>query len=474
MKAETVHLRERLEALRRSWVVLVAFALLFSAAGAAYSLTRTPVYEAQSRVFVSPTSAASLSDLSQGATFTQQLVKSYANVVSAPIVLDRVIARLGLHTTADELAKNVRADAPLDTVIVEITADDPSPLRAARIADAASNALRDVASQLTPGTSRLPSSIQVTRIETASVPTDPISPQIPLTVGLALLLGLAVGGIAIAIRERLDIKVRDVADIQSLTDLPIIGTTLRRRRGAPVMLESLEPGDPYAERYKALITKLRFLHQGRGVRSIAITSSVADEGKSTTVADLGEAFANSTRSVAIVDADLRRPTLADRFGIDGAIGLSDLLTGTVTIDQALQPVGRHGLVLIPAGELPPNPTELLESDRMGDLVRALEERFDLVIFDTSPSLPVTDAAVLAQHTGGLLMVSGVGQVTRPRLVNALQDLAQSGVDVLGIIVTMMPNRNGQYSGYAYKAPGPNGAAAHRRIGETDAGTAAVS
>lgn len=437
--------------LRRSWAILVASTLLCTAGGAAFVLTRTPVYEATSQVFVSATSAVSLSDLSQGSTFTQQVVKSYAEVVSAPIVLDRVIKELGLHMTAEQLGAEVRADAPLDTVIVEITVDDTSPVRAANIADAASAALSDVAVELTPGTKDASSSIKVTRIRAASLPTKPISPQIPLTMGLAVLLGIAVGLVVIAIRERLDVKIRGVADLASLTDVPVIGSSVERRRGASRQLSHYPTGHPYVEAYKALLTKLRFMNGGKGVHSIVVSSSITSEGKTTTAASLGQAFAQGPRSVVVVDADLRRPALADYFGVDATLGLSDLLTNALSVDDVLQRVGESDLYVIPAGVLPPNPSELLGTPQMADLIRELEDRFDLVIFDSPPVLPVTDPAVLAHQTGGLLLVSAVGKVGRPEVRDALLELTRVAVNVLGIVVNMLPEASTSMSGYGYSA-----------------------
>src|SRR5690606_20659673 len=186
------------------------------------------------------------------------------------------------------------------------------------------------------------------------------------------------------------------------------------------------------------------------------------EGKSVTALNLAHAMARSDRRVCLVDADLRRPSVARYLNIEGAVGLTTVLIGRATIDDVLQPVGADGLMVLPAGRTPPNASELLGSAAMHDLVDALEERFDTVIFDCAPLLPVTDAAVLSRATDGVLLVVGSGIVNRDQLGETATKLETVGARVLGFVLNRT-RRGREVHAYGY----------HPHAVDLDAGETAV-
>ncbi|WP_236006669.1 YveK family protein [Clavibacter zhangzhiyongii] len=229
-----MELREYVRILRRSWVLILLVLLLGVGAAAGYSLVQTPEYRASAKVFVSTQSAGTVQDLSQGSSFTQQAVKSYADVVSTPLVLEPVIARLGLDATADSLAPRVTATAAVDTVIIEIAVQDEQAESAAAIANAVAGSFTDVVAELTPVDSNGQPQVKITTLKEARIPGAPVSPRVPLNLALGGLVGLALGIAVSVLRSTLDTRIRGERDLRLVTHAPILGgiATTRRPRSA--------------------------------------------------------------------------------------------------------------------------------------------------------------------------------------------------------------------------------------------------
>jgi capsular exopolysaccharide synthesis family protein len=205
-----------------------------------------------------------------------------------------------------------------------------------------------------------------------------------------------------------------------------------------------------------LRTNLQFLNVEGGPRTFVITSPLEGEGKTTTTANLAIALAQSNARVLVVDADLRRPRLAEVLGLEGAVGLTDVLIGRAKLEDALQPWGSSNFLVLPAGTVPPNPSELLGSRAMADLIEALEPRFDVVLLDAPPLLPVTDGAILAHRSRGALLVVAAGRSRRGEVEAAVSTLSNVGARLAGVILTMLPTRGADaygYSRYGYRVYG---------------------
>jgi non-specific protein-tyrosine kinase len=197
-----------------------------------------------------------------------------------------------------------------------------------------------------------------------------------------------------------------------------------------------EPRSPISEAYRTLRTNLDFASLDQALKTLVVTSAGVGEGKSTTLANLAVVSAQAGRRVLLVDADLRRPTLHEIFGLDNGTGLT-----TVMMDEAalasppLQDTGVEGLRVLPSGPLPPNPAELMGSRRMADVVAALAEGADQVFFDTPPVVAVTDAAVLATKADGVLLVISAGKTRREYARMAVQRLEQINARLVGTVLT---------------------------------------
>ncbi len=443
-----MNVREIWNVIRRNWYLIAATTVAAVAFAALFTLVQTPKFEATAKVFVSTQSSSTVAELSQGNTFTQSAVKSFADVITTPLVLDPVISQLSLGVPSDELAESVRATTPLDTAIIEITAIDTSARGAAELANAISASFADAVAGLVPESADGTAQVRISVLAEAAPPEAPSSPDVPVTVALAALLG-ALGGIGITyLRRALDTRVRGIADVESVTDLPILGG-IPQRDDADIdpLVVATDPTSPPAEAYRRIRANLRFLAGDEESHVYVVTSAIAGEGKTSTSVNLAIALASGGVTTCLVDADLRRPTVAKKMGIEGAVGLSDVLVGTVRLVDALQPWGDADLFVLPSGSRPPNAGELVSSDAMAELIAALGSQFDTVVIDAPPVLPVADAAVMSRLGNGAIVVASAQSVTKTQLRQALGSLAGSGAHTRGVVLTKVPQSGAAAYGY---------------------------
>lgn len=447
-----MELTDYIRILRKNWVIIVVATLVGIGVAAVWSLTRTPEYEASSTVFVSTQSSGSIQELQQGSTFTQGRVQTYAQLVTTPIVMNPVIAELELETTAGSLATQVSASAALNTTLITITVTDTDPVRAADTANALAASLTAAVAEIEAvqgpdGTSASP--VRLSPVKNALPPLEPSSPNVALNLALGGLVGLALGISIAVLRTVLDTRIRTPRDVEQLTDRPIIGTIAFDPKASerPLIVHA-DPLSPRAESFRAMRTNLQFLDLG-DKSSFVITSSVPTEGKSTTTINLAIALADAGKRVALVDTDLRKPKVAEYLGIEGGVGLTDVLIGRTRIGDVMLPWGGRQLYVLPAGKIPPNPSELLGSERMRALLEVLERDFDVVLCDAPPLLPVTDGAILAKATGGAIVIVAAGKTNRQQLSGALDALETVGAHVAGVAMTMVPTRGPDSYAYGY-------------------------
>jgi len=210
-----------------------------------------------------------------------------------------------------------------------------------------------------------------------------------------------------------------------------------------------DPGAVASEAYRVLRTNLQFMGLDEPVRSILITSATPGEGKSTTAANLAVAFAQAGASVCLIDADLRRPTIAKLFGVENWSGLTSALIGQGGIDACLHATSIPGLTVMPSGPVPPNPSELVGSARMAGLLGHLQEKYDVVLVDSPPVLAVTDAAALAPKVGGVVLVVRANTVDHRQVNRAKEALQAVKARVLGVVLSSVKpeGRDGYYYYY---------------------------
>ncbi|MEP7192691.1 MAG: polysaccharide biosynthesis tyrosine autokinase [Actinomycetota bacterium] len=456
-----MELKDYIRVIRKRWQIIVAV-MLVVLAGAALATALSPkIYEADTRLFVSTAGSSDSSALLSGSNFTQQRVKSYADVITTPNVLDPVIESLKLDTTAAKLGKQITATVPLDTVLIEVAVTDLDPRTAAQVADAVGKQFTKTVADLETVAKGQSSPVKVTVVSTPTVPTAPISPKPTRNLALGVVLGLLLGlGLAL-LRDLLDTTIKNEKDCQEVSDTTVIGGIAFDPDASkhPLIVQA-DPHGPRAEAFRTLRTNLQFVDAANHPRSIVFTSSVPSEGKTTTTANLALTMAAGGARICVIEGDLRRPRLLEYMGMDGALGLTNVLIGQVELAAVVQQFAETSVYVIGAGSVPPNPSELLGSSAMVATLRELESRFDVVIIDTPPLLPVTDAAVLSTIAGGTVVVVGAGKVDRDHLARSLQSLDAVNGRVLGLVLNMIPAKSSDgyysYGGYAPEARSERG------------------
>ncbi|WP_424936885.1 MULTISPECIES: polysaccharide biosynthesis tyrosine autokinase [Bacteria] len=452
--------RDYMRILRRSWALILILAVTGVAGGLGISLLQQPKYVATTQLYISVrTTGAATVDLVQGQMFARQMVTSYVDIVSTPLILDPVVAKLGLGTTAAELAAQVTATARLNTVLIDVNVADSDPERAAEIANAVAASFTSAVQNTLerPVGSTEASPVRVTVTQPATTPTSPASPNLRLVLALGGILGLAAGIALAVLRTVLDTRIRTPHDVERITSAPVLGRITRDPDAAkrPLIVHDA-PHDPRAESFRALRTNLRFLDVDTAPRIFVVSSASPGEGKTTTAANLAIALAETGARVALIDGDLRRPRIAAHMGVEGGVGLTDVLIGRVELVAALQRWGRNDLFVLASGRIPPNPSELLGSAAMDHLLAQLGDQVDYVLIDAPPLLPVTDAAVVATKARGVLLVAAAGETRRQDLTGAVRALGAAGAGLLGVIVTKLPPKGPDSYGYGAYAYAPTG------------------
>ena len=444
-----------LTTLRRAWWLLALAAVLGAGAAMVVNATSAVTYEAQVQQFVSiADSSDNQSNILSGSQFTLQRVKSYTQVATSAQVLDPVIQQLKLPTTTDELAGRVTATNPLDTVLIEISVQDTAPRRAADVANAVAKQLSRVVQDIESPQSGAPAPVKLTTTQPASVPTVPVAPRKSLNLALGLLVGLALGAGGALLREQLNTTVKTPDDIESMTGSVPLGLVPFDPAAKQQPLVTADQSDSRAEAFRTLRTNLRFADVDHPPRSIVVTSPMPGEGKSTSACNIALTLALAGSRVVLVEADLRKPRVGEYLGLDSGVGLTNVLAGQHTLEDVLVPWRRQTLTVLPAGPVPPNPSELLGSQHMGNLLKALGARYDYVIIDSPPLLPVTDGAVLATLTDGAILIARHGKTSRDDLEQAAHALEAVNAKLLGTVLNCIPLRARGYSygygsGYGY-------------------------
>jgi capsular exopolysaccharide synthesis family protein len=466
-----VELKDYWNAIRRRWTVVLLCVVIAVAAAAFLTWQTTPQYASSGRLFVS-TTPADTSDAYQGSLFATQRVASYADLVGSRQLAERVSDDLGGSLDPDELTETVTAQVVPETVILEISATDPDPVMARDLAQAYAKALSDLVVDIETPNGQTDALIKASIVDNAQVATSPVSPQPARNLGLALVLGLLVGVGAAVLRELLDTSVSSAEDVAQVTETPILGhinTDLAAVKRAPG--EALVDNTPWAEAFRVLRTNMQYVEVDHDQQVFVVTSSLPSEGKSTTAVNLAITLALANRRVALVECDLRRPLIASRLGLDNGVGTTSVLIGKVELRDAFQPYGDTGLQVLACGPIPPNPSELLQSNAMEKLLGDLRDQFDVVILDAPPLLPVTDAALLSAQADGAIIVVRHGKTTRDQLSHAIERVEAVDAKAVGVVINLAPakRKNASYGygygyGYSYESrPAPVSAASEKRV-----------
>ncbi|MDO5645888.1 MAG: polysaccharide biosynthesis tyrosine autokinase [Dermabacter sp.] len=461
-----------LRLLLRNALLLIILTVVGFGAGYGYSYTKTPVYEATALGYVAtsvttdeagnvvPTGANAPAGGEDSKYGTAQ---TFLPLFNTRAVGQSIVDQLGLDLSPDGVASGLTASIDPNAPIITVKARATTPQAAMDIANASISAVdREGAFLQTGDRDSEAAPMKLIQYQTADGGGVPVAPDRmqfgAIGAGAGLLLALAIAWL----RNRNDSRVRTVEDVRSKTPVSALGVLPdskdfgRKKDGLlpePNLFHSKEA-------LRKLRTNLRFANVDNPPRSIVVSSSAPGEGKSTVSGNLARVIAKSGQPVVLVDADLRRPVVAKEFGLDGSVGLSQLIAGAVTADDVVQESATKNLLILPAGQIPPNPSELLGSQRMRDIIHDLAEEY-FVIVDAPPILAVTDAVLLSRHTDGAILVAVPGRTRVEGLSRAIESIRHVQGTVLGVVMnrasTSRLNRLAYgdaeygYSSYGYSA-----------------------
>lgn len=287
-------------------------------------------------------------------------------------------------------------------------------------------------------------------VEPAVAPMQPVKPRKMLTLSFALMMGVILGLALASLKDHFDDSISSEHEISRTAGIVTLATVPEVGKDVPSLAMSWSSQSLAAEAYRVLRANLRFSMVDSDIRTLLVTSSLPGEGKSTVSLNLAAAVAAEGRKVVLVEADLRRPTLEDKALIKSNMGLTEILVEQRDVDEALIPSNVKGLSLITSGQIPPNPSELLASNRMKQLLSELSKRFDLVVIDSPPLCPLADAAILSSIADATVLITSIGVSRRGALEHALALLENSRARVIGTVINRVSRGSGRYRrGYYY-------------------------
>ncbi len=445
--------------IQRHLVVIVLMGVLGALAGYLHAANTPPTYRSSSRVLLTTDLSGSAAEIVQSSNYIQNIVASYVLLANSELVLQPVIEDLGLEVSAKQLSGAVSASSPLNTVVIDIAVVSGDPEMAQRIAEGVTGQLAKAVSEVSPAGSKGNPVIRLTTIGAPTTPSFPIAPNRQRETMLGAIAGLALGLAYAFARRFLGESIREPADVEAVTDLPVLGEIVESGRGTSfVGAVMADRRGPQAESLQRLVTSLSFLRVPNGVTSFVVTSATQGESKSSVSAGLAITLAAANKRVLLIDCDLRSPSLGAVTGLESAIGVSNVLSGRYDASTAIQS-WQPNLDLLATGPVPPNPAQLLSSTAMAELVESAKERYDVVVLDSAPLLAASDAVWLGHLTDGVLILARRGKVSSTRFAKALEVLESGRPPVLGVALTRVRRRRamrygkyGSYGVYGKRAP----------------------
>lgn len=446
-------LRDVIAMVRRRWLPLLVLTLLGLGLAAVFTVLQPPRYTASATAVVNPT----VTDNPAAALSQDSVAKSRAvqfdELAGSALVAERAAAMVDFPVSTGEALAAVTTSVPTNTALIKVQAEWSDPAQAAQLADAWVQALQDQVGELDAADGRDPQ-VQIDRLLPATAPASPTSPNPPLNLVVGAVLGLAAGAALALALEALDRRIRGTEDLQraGVTPIGAIPKASGLADGQRVLAEAGRQDAGHfrvREAFNELRINLQYMNPDDPPRVITVTSTSPADGKSTVAANLAVTLARADVPVVLVDADLRKPTVATTFRLPRGAGLSDVVVGRAEFADAIHaPAGFDGLHVVPAGQLPPNPTELLTSARFKEAIEALAETH-MVIVDAPPLLAVPDASVVATRLDGALLVLDAESTTRDELRHAVEALQRVHAPILGAVLNRVDSkdRSGRYAYY---------------------------
>lgn len=431
---------------RANLLYLVLFTVVGALLGFGYASLQPKAYAATSTGYVTAGTGSGVGDVLSGDSAAQAKAEAYLPLVTSGPVAQKISQNASVGLSAEAIPGHLTASVEPNSTLIRVSASAESPDDAVALANGALQATADYVSDL----EGRESAVKVIPLDDAQKPGAPVSPDIKKYVLGGAVVGLVLAYLLAVLRRFADVRVRTTRDLEENTGAGTLGV-LPKSEAMDQNLYLTNGADHQTEEaLRQLRTNLRFVSVDEPPRSILVSSPNPGEGKSTVAASLAHAFAQAGQPTILLDADLRRPTLAKIFGLEDAVGLSQVLSGQVGIGEAIQRIGGTQLYVLPAGRIPPNPSELLGSTKMQHLIRDLAAEY-LVLVDVPPLLPVTDGSLLSTNVDGAILVTACGRTRKDQAEAAAQALSRVNGRLLGTVLNMAPAKGvgSDYYGFGY-------------------------
>lgn len=418
-----------LRAIKKWWWTLVAFSALGVAAGFAVGLILPPVYSSTAQLVVAfnaPAQAGS-SDLVQANSFAVQKAYAYTEIGRSPRVLNEVIAAQGLDTTVEQLARELTVETPLNTPILQLTAEAPTAQGAATLATAFVDAFTQTVQSIETPAGAASSPVRLETLQDPEVPDEASSPNVLTNLALGFAVGFAIALVWIALAAIGDRRVHGSASVgegvpRVLGSIPGRGGSLTEIADAPQSRES--------EAYRTVAAVLGHMPNTR-LDVVAVVPATPRDRGSALSTNLALAMREFGVGVVLVDANLRSGTISSQLSLDGP-GLAGVLTGEATVVEAVREAA--GIAVLPVGRTLQNPVELMSGPGFAAVVKTLSETYDMVVLDAAPALPLSDTIFAASTAGSTILAVTAGRATAPQLSAATEGLRAVGIDPVGVVV----------------------------------------
>lgn len=448
-----MELQDYMRVFRSHWLAIVVATVVGGLLAFGWTLTQPKVYTANGSAIITTGTSTSLGDAMVGDNYAKSRVKSYLDIAKSREVAKYALEQLNVDVPPDALVGRVTVSNPLDTAVLRVSATGSTPEEARALVEAWIGGMTKVVSDLenANNTGTEESIVKLATLDTAVAPTSPSSPNVKLAVALGLIIGLALGIAYALIRAAVDRRIRSSEQVEAEFDIAVLATIPFDEEISKRGIAMANRDFHTSESVRQLRTNLQFLDVDNPPRIVVITSAMPGDGKSTVAIQLAAAIAESGQEVVLVDADLRRPSIAEYLGLIPGVGLTDVLVGRAEPKDVLQQYGPSGLFFVMgAGSVPPNPSELLGSVSMRSMLEALNPNA-IILVDTPPLVPVTDAAILTARTDGALVVVRSGRTTIDLLDKSLQNLDRVKGRALGIILDGVSRKgDNKYYGTEYR------------------------
>lgn len=445
--------------LKRGWKLMILFAIVFAVCAALFSkFWITPKYSSNISLYVTNNTNTNTGNVDYNDIYaSQKLAETYIVILGDYTVKEQVAAKLHTQMSVPQISSAVSFSSVNETEIIKITAVTSDPELSAEICDVYGDIAPEVLQRVVKA-----GSVEI--IGDAKVAKKPSSPNVMLNTLIGAVIGVILALIIAIIKGLFDVTVQSEDEFKNRLDCPVWASipsfnkgknSKKKRSGSEIRKGLLNNKTPFTvkESYKAARTSMSFAVNNGAVKTIVLSSCEPDAGKSTTCANLAITMSKTNAKVLIVDADLRKPIMHKYFRVDNSKGLSGVLAGHYPVSECIYEVANN-LYVMPAGVIPPNPSELIASGNMDRLIKDISRVYDYVFFDAPPAGVVTDAVILAPKTDGMLFIVRQNQSEYPEIYKVFDDVENAAGKVVGTIITDVKDYNSfgtvKYKAYDYK------------------------